>query len=726
MPAEFLVPSYDTQVVGLSVLIATFASYVALDLARRVRASDRLVALLWMTAGAFVMGSGIWAMHFVGMLAFSLPIPIGFDPSITAASWAAAIAVSGLALHVASRDRLTPLTLGIGSLAMGGGICVMHYTGMAAMQMAPRIVWNWPLVAASAVIAVTASAVALLIKFGLRRLQGLRARAAQLAAALVMGAAISGMHYVGMAAAGFPSGAVCGGAAGLGGQGLGTLIVVGSLVLLSLTLFTSLIDARMQARTAQLAQSLKLSNAQLQDANAELQRLAFCDPLTGVPNRALFDDRLRQALARADRHAGGPKAAPVGVLYIDLDGFKPINDSYGHAAGDVVLRQVAARLRTICRQADTLARLGGDEFVVLLEQVREREEIEVVARRIVQALARPYALTERSVLLASSIGIAVYPDHGPAERLMACADAAMYAAKRAGGSRHALYDPDMDKDAVRTDLLQALRQAVPNRQLQLYYQPKIESRSGRMRAVEALLRWHHPVLGMVPPAEFIPLAERHGVIVPIGNWVIDEACRQLADWQRAGRRLQVSINLSAHQVRQPDLAERIRGALERHGADASLLVCEFTESAAMEDTLGTQHTIDALEALGVRLSIDDFGTGHSSLAMLRHLRVQELKIDRLFVQDVATDTKSRDLVEAVVRLAHVLGMSVVAEGVETAAQRDALLALGCDELQGYFFGRPVAAAALAMPWAAPSGPAPAPAPEPPLRLSASVTSAALD
>ena len=723
MPAEFMVPSYDPQVVGLSVLIATFASYVALDLARRVRANDRLVATLWIMAGAFVMGTGIWAMHFVGMLAFSLPIELGFDASTTALSWGAAVGVSALALHVASRDRLTPLALAIGSLVMGGGICAMHYTGMAALEMAPGIVWRWPLVAASAAVAVAASAVALLIKFGLRRLRGLRASAAQLAAALVMGGAISGMHYIGMAAAGFPAGIVCGAAAdGLAGPGLGTLIVVGTLVMLSLALFTSLIDARMQARTAQLARSLKLSNAQLQDANAELQRLAFCDPLTGVPNRALFDDRLRHALACADRAGADAADGRVALLYIDLDGFKPINDSFGHATGDMVLRQVASRLRGICREADTLARLGGDEFVVLLERV-PRDEIEQVAQRIVQALSQPFELTQRRVLLASSIGIAVYPDHGPAERLMACADAAMYAAKRAGGSRWAFYDLGMDKDAVRSDLLQALREAVAQQQLRLHYQPKIDSRSGRVRAVEALLRWQHPVLGMVPPGDFVPLAERHGVIVPIGNWVIDEACRQLAAWQRAGRRLRVSINLSAHQVRQPDLVDRIRGALERHGADARLLVCEFTESAAMEDTLGTQRTIDALEALGVRLSIDDFGTGHSSLAMLRHLRVQELKIDRLFVQDVATDAKARDLVEAVVRLAHVLGMHVVAEGVETAAQRDVLLALGCDEMQGYLFGRPVAPAALGM---TPAMASARPATEPALQFSASVTGAVLD
>jgi diguanylate cyclase (GGDEF)-like protein len=665
MPLSFLQPSYDPLVVGLSVLIAAFASYVALDLARRVHANDSVSAAAWIVAGAAVMGSGVWAMHFIGMLAFSLPIPIGYAPGTTALSWVAAVAVSALALGIASRERLTALTLGGGSLAMGGGICAMHYTGMAAMEMAPGIVWNRPLVALSAVIAGGASAVALLIFFGMRRLQGRRARVAQAGAALLMGLAISGMHYVGMAAAGFPEGSVCVSADGLGGQGLGTMIVVAVVVLLSLATFTALVDARLQARAVQLASSLAQSNEQLQTANAELQRLAFCDPLTGVPNRALFHDRLGQALARADRlPAGEAGSIRAALLYIDLDGFKPINDHHGHAAGDEVLRQVAARLRTICREVDTLARLGGDEFVLLLEQLSHAPEAEVVAQRVVAALSRPYLLGGREVRLAASVGLALYPMHGGAERLLAGADTAMYAAKRDGGHRYQLYHPGLQSQGVRTDLLQALREAVPLGQLQLYYQPKVDSRSGSTLAMEGLLRWNHPTLGLVGPGDFIPLAERHGLIVPLGNWVIEEASRQLALWAREGHPWTLSINLSPHQLRQPDLVKRIAEALERHGADPRRLVCEITESAAMEDAIATRQVIEALQAQGIRLSLDDFGTGHSSLAMLRHLRVQELKIDRLFVQEVASDDTSRGLVAAVVQLAHVLGLRVVAEGVE--------------------------------------------------------------
>ncbi|MCB1998445.1 MAG: diguanylate cyclase [Burkholderiaceae bacterium] len=332
---------YEPGVVALSMLIAAFASYVALDLARRVRGPDRASARAWIAGGALVIGSGVWSMHFVGMLAFELPIALGYRADMTLWSWVAAVGVSGLALALASRETLTPRVLATGAVAMGGGICAMHYVGMAAIDVAPGIVWNWAIVATSALIAVVASAAALLIFFGMRRLRGLQARLAQVGAALVMGAAISGMHYTGMAAAGFPEGTLCLSADALGGDNLGALVIAATVVLLSITLVTSIVDARLQARANLLANRLAATNRELQVANDELQRLAFNDPLTGVPNLARFDDRLQHALTlaarRPDRH--------LGVLFIDLDGFKSVNDSWGHAVGDQLLRQVAGRLR---------------------------------------------------------------------------------------------------------------------------------------------------------------------------------------------------------------------------------------------------------------------------------------------------------------------------------------------------------------------------------------------
>jgi len=681
-----LTPTYDAGIVALSMLVATFASYVALDLARRVREHRSWAAWTWTLGGAFVMGSGVWAMHFIGMLAMSLPVPLGYAPSTTLVSWAAAVGVSALALAIAGRERLTAPTLLGGALAMGGGICAMHYTGMAALEMAPGIVWNPRWVALSALIACGASAVALLIFFGVRRLSGLKAHAAQAGAALVMGLAISGMHYSGMAAAGFPSDSLCLSADGLGGRSLGTVVLLAVVVLLTIALFTTALDARMQARAARLAQSLSA-------ANAELQRIAFFDVLTGVPNRALFEDRLKQAVARAERDAqrggvfGGAKLA---LLFVDLDGFKPVNDSFGHAAGDIVLRQVADRLRRVVREADTLARLGGDEFVLLVEDVSGVPDAVATAQRVLRALAEPFDVAGRPIALSASLGVVVFPDHATSDKLLSGADAAMYAAKRAGGATYAVFEPHMqDGAAAQLEMLQDLREALARGQLRLYYQPKIDSQSGRVRSVEALLRWQHPRHGQVSPAQFVPLAERFGLIVAIGSWVIDEACRQVAAWADEGRRLRVSINLSAYQLRQPDIAARIGAAIVRHGLQPDQLVCELTESAAMEDTQQTQRVLEALAQLGVKLSIDDFGTGYSSLAKLRRMRAHELKIDREFVADVARDADARAVVDAIVRLGHALGLRIVAEGVETAAQRDALTALGCDELQGFLFARPL-------------------------------------
>jgi predicted signal transduction protein with EAL and GGDEF domain len=339
----------------------------------------------------------------------------------------------------------------------------------------------------------------------------------------------------------------------------------------------------------------------------------------------------------------------------------------------------------VVRSADTLARLGGDEFVLLLEDVTSIADAVATAQRMLHGLARPFDVTARQVTLSASIGVVVFPDHAEGDKLLANADAAMYAAKRNGGNTYAVFEPHMQEGvSAQLELQQDLREAVARAQLKLHYQPKVDSRTGRVRSVEALLRWQHPQLGLVMPAEFIPLAERFGTIVPIGGWVIEEACRQLAAWAAEGRRMRVSINLSAHQLRQPDIAVRVGAAIVR----------EITESAAMEDTQTTTRVLDELAGLGIELSIDDFGTGYSSLAKLRGMRAHELKIDREFVADVDRDADARAVVDAIVRLGHALGLRIVAEGVETAAQRDTLRALGCDELQGYYFAQALPPEAL--------------------------------
>ncbi|MCW5658535.1 MAG: EAL domain-containing protein [Burkholderiaceae bacterium] len=708
---NFLTARYDPWLVLTSVWIASLASYVALDLAKRVRGPDLQVARIWWVAGSLAMGTGIWSMHFTGMLAFSLSgVALGYTLPATVLSWIAGVAVSGVALAVASRGRLGFRRLATGSIAMALGICAMHYIGMAALDMAPGVVWDPLIVAASAAIALAASAAALSIFFWLRTVSQRHGLWMQALAALAMGLAISGMHYTGMAAVSFPEGSVCLSATQLSADRLGATVIVASVLLLAATQFTSVLDARMQGKANRLAQSLREANAKLRSAFEELKKHAFIDVLTGLPNRVLFEDRLAHAVARCSRadrrHADAARAASrLAVLFVDLDGFKPVNDSLGHAAGDIVLKQVATRLLHEVRSADTVARIGGDEFVLLVEDLTSADAALALADRLVRRLAQPFDVLHTQVELSASIGTVVYPDQGNAAKLVAHADAAMYAAKRAGGNTHALFESHMTAGAdAQMALLHDLRHAAERGELHLYYQPKIEGRRGAVSGVEALLRWNHPTRGPVSPAEFIPIAERFGLIGGIGNWVIDEACRQMRAWWADGLHLRVAVNLSVHQLRQEDLVQRIRDALVRNDISPARLTCEITESAAMDDLEATRRAFEKLVHSGVQLSIDDFGTGHSSLAYLRSLPATQLKIDRSFVQDIGGESGA--IVDAVVRLAHALGLRVVAEGVETEDQRDRLLALGCDELQGFLFARPMAPDALAQ-WLRQSQAAPA-------------------
>jgi diguanylate cyclase len=418
------------------------------------------------------------------------------------------------------------------------------------------------------------------------------------------------------------------------------------------------------------------------------------DSLTQLPTRVYFEDRLAAAATKADATSGR-----LALLFIDLDGFKPVNDTYGHSIGDLVLEQVGQRLKSMSRGKDVVARVGGDEFLLLLTNVSSQEAIAHVADRLIQGLSHPYAAEGREVMISCSVGIAMYPDGCSHAKLIARADAAMYSSKRSGGSKHCFYSSAMDADAeAQFELLRDLRKGVAAKEFELFYQPKIDAKSGKVTAVEALLRWKHPTRGLLLPSTFIPIAERFGLIGAIGNWVIEDACRQSRQWREKGVRMRVAINLSAHQMRQDDIVERITDALKEHRIHPSLLTCEITESAAMEDTKTTQTTFRRLGELGTHLSIDDFGTGYSSLSYLRKLPAEELKIDRSFIQDLEHSADARAVVDAVIKLAHALGLKVVAEGVENQRQQEVLVKMGCDELQGFLFAKPMSARALML-WA---------------------------
>ncbi|WP_285414634.1 bifunctional diguanylate cyclase/phosphodiesterase [Variovorax sp. efr-133-TYG-130] len=694
LPA-FLPSQHNLWAVAASLLLATLASYVALDLSRRVRHASGRPHLLWWALGSLAMGTGIWSMHFVGMLGFSLPISLGFSGGLTLASWVAGVMASGVALWVASKADYGLRRIAVASLAMAVGICGMHYIGMAALDMAPPIVWHAPTVLLSLLIGLGASAAALFIFKYLGNAHSNHRVAFQFLASVVMGIAICGMHYTGMAAASFPADSVCLSAGQLGGTGLTAIVGLASGLLLLGTLFTSILESRLQLVARRLSRSLEEANAELTQANQELQKRAFTDALTGLPNRVLFEDRLRHALARMNRANQLQVEERIAVLFVDLDGFKPINDSFGHSAGDRILCVAAERLARTTREGDTVARIGGDEFLLLLEGVRDRAECAEAANRVLRALGEPFSVQGKQLQIACSIGIVLHPEQGEPDKLVANADAAMYEAKRAGGGNYVMFESHMGADAAKQLQLQSdLRRAVELKQFELYYQPKINGTGHGISGVEALVRWNHPQHGLIGPTEFIGLAERFGLIVHLGDWILDEACRQIAQWQAQGTRMCVAVNLSVMQLREVDFVARVERALLRHDVPATLLLCEITESVAMEDIKATQRTFEGLARVGVFLSIDDFGTGYSSLSHLRKLPARQVKIDRSFVQDLQTKEDARAVIDAVIRLAHALGLSVVAEGVENEAQRDILIAMGCDELQGFLFSRPLPAGDL--------------------------------
>ncbi|HXF65573.1 MAG TPA: diguanylate cyclase [Burkholderiales bacterium] len=416
--------TYDWRLVVLSWIVAAIASYTALDLAGRVGAKQGWVSRLWLLGGAFAMGTGIWAMHFIGMLAFSLPIPLAYDIGLNALSWAIAMAASGVALYVAGRPAMTARNLALGAAFMGAGISSMHYTGMAALRMSPPIEYDPRLFAASVAIAIAASLAALWIAFQLRGRRAGAAILAKLGSALVMGFAVVGMHYTGMAAASFAPGSVSLAADSTGGMGAGTLaFVVGlaTISILAIALVISATDAHVAARTAQLAERLR-------QANEDLRNIALYDRLTGLPNRFLLEDRIDQARRRADR-----SGRPFAVMFVDLDRFKPVNDNFGHAIGDELLKAVAQRLLQCVRREDTVARVGGDEFVVVLTDLARASDAAQVGAKILEELAQPFLIGGYELDISCSIGISVYPEDGSdLETLMANADIAMYQAKKSG------------------------------------------------------------------------------------------------------------------------------------------------------------------------------------------------------------------------------------------------------------------------------------------------------
>jgi diguanylate cyclase (GGDEF)-like protein len=680
MEEAFLDWRFRADLWAASTAMAMFAAYVALDLARGVSSRHRFTAWRSLIASALALSAGTWAAHFIAMAGEPLPFALGYDSGLALAALGFALASSLAGVYLSARPDLNGARVLVAALVLGTGVCAVPTLSLMALRLSPAPHWNLPLVAAGWALACVCAGGALAIVAAQRRSAAQLGLGWQAAVALGLGGAIAIGNAAVLHAASVPLLTL---SLAMGRTSAGTMSALAALgvpALLALLLMSSVLEARFR----------KL----LKRTRDEVKRAAQTDRLTELPNRSMFEELLHVAAIRADR-----QQHKLALLFINVDGLKAVNESFGQSTGDAVLREVAQRLRKLAGTRDMVARAGGDEFLLMLEGNPTAKDAAHMAGRLLGSMNELCRIEDHEISMSCTVGVAVYPEHGTAAKLIAHAAAAMRHAKRTGGGTQCFFEERMVAGARdQVELLQDLRRAIANKELELHYQPKIHAPSGQITGAEALMRWKHPQRGMIGPNIFIPLAERYGLINALGNWLIEEVCRQIRAWRDQGLRMRVALNLSVHQLRQADLAERIVEALARHHIEPSLLTCEITESAAMDDTRVTLQMIEQLSAAGVHLSIDDFGTGYSSLSYLRQLAAEELKIDRSFVCDLETSADARAIVDAVVKLAQALGLKVVAEGVETEQQQEILRRLGCNELQGYLFAKPMSAGALAL-WA---------------------------
>lgn len=672
--------SYNPWLVVLSIALAALDAYVAFSVVGRIARSRGPAAVLWTGFGALAMGSGVWAMHFIGMLALEVPMPLGYDSQETALSSVPVILATGATLWLLAR-RSTHAGAVMAGVVLGLGMTSMHYLGVHALHIRPSIAWRLPWVAASLLLGLAGSTAAIWLHSMIWRGDRRHRWWLRVLAALMLGGTAAGVHYLGVAAMRFPAGAVSLEAGiGLHGLGLGLTISLVSGLLLLLTLCASLAHRQLQRHTEAIAREL----GQARDA---LSWLAYHDELTALPNRANVLDLLDRLLPLAQA-----EQFEVAVMFVDLDGFKSINDTLGHDVGDEFLRSVADALRASVRSRDTVARFGGDEFVVVLERFRSEANLVAICRKILSLVSRPVTVAGHSVSATPSIGVAMFPrDGGDAASLLRHADLAMYSAKEQGKAGYCFYQPRMSELARDRLLLSAeLREALQREEIVVYYQPKVELASRRVIGLEALARWPQPGRGLLLPKIFVPLAEGSGLIGQLGQVVLRQVARQLAQWRARGLPLvPVAINVSLQEIQDGHFVAALLGTLREFGLPHDLIEFEITESAAMKNAEHTLRQLRQLEALGFRMAIDDFGTGFSSLSHLRQLPTQSIKIDQSFVQGASRNPADRDITEAIIALARKLRLATIAEGIETEAQAAWLQEAGCEIGQGYLFVRPL-------------------------------------
>nr|WP_313403782.1 EAL domain-containing protein [Pseudomonas sp.] len=680
---------HDPWLVALSYVIASVGSLSTLTIARHLdQVQRRSMRLVWGLLGGLCLAGAIWSMHFIGMLAFQAPVAISYDLAITILSLLVALGAALLALYYMAMPRPGLSRQLLAAVIIGLGISAMHYSGMAAIRSAAQAYYHGGLFTLSIVIAISASFAALLLNRYVRHGSQKRQRWMMVSAALVMGAAIASMHYTGMAALNLlvPEGTPLQLRSADNSVQLVLIVASITLLILSLSLAAAWIGRKLDDKERDL-QRVNTLLVQLDQAKASLEQVAHFDPLTELLNRRGFN---RVFAATLEEHAVTGRT--LAVMFLDVDHFKRINDSLGHDAGDELLRVVAQRIRGALRERDIIARFGGDEFCVVAS-LDSSADPRALAARMLEQMKEPISLAGRRIVMTSSVGISLFPQDGSsAEELLKHADLALYQSKGSGRNVVHFFNPHLKQKAsyelqLEEDLRQTLLQ---DNGLLLYYQPIIDLRSGALSKLEALVRWHHPQHGLLTPERFIPIAEANGFIDQLDNWVLRRACLDLNALEQMGYPgLKIAVNCSALNLANDQLPGRIEQLLDATRCPAHCLELEVTESALLSNINRAIGILESIRALGLSLSIDDFGTGYSSLAYLRRLPLDTLKVDRSFIQDVANSSQDREIVHAIIAMAHALHLKVVAEGVETAEQLAFLQERDCDQVQGYLFSKPV-------------------------------------
>lgn len=668
---------YDITLLTLSLLACTIAALIIFDFVERLYIAPNSSRNKLLPIFALVIGSSIWANHILLSFAFKLDLGEARNafPSMTIIAWGFACITAFLNLNAASKRQLAPLTIVVSATLAGLSTLGLYYFDSASIHgfatMPSPDSFSTLVSLAFTIMIITG------LIFTLNRIKdysGVNPIPVKLLTALIVSLGVVAVHVA------FDQAFAHGEAvteATIYTQFMGIIV---ALVLLSIILIAFIFVLFFEKYGKQL---FKFSFFNHPDESINAQ--GTVDSLTKLANRNGFQQQLETARKRSER--GGTTFA---LAYIDLDHFKPINDQYGHQVGDVVLTAVAQRLNAAVRGCDFVARIGGDEFVAIIEEIKSNEDINPIADRIVQSIKEPFSINNLTVEISCSVGIALYPQDGDLAKLMVCADAAMYKAKESGKNQFKFYDADIESASDQMlELQRDLCIAIEKSEFSLSYQPKMDCKTLAPLGAEALIRWNHPTKGEVLPKTFIAAAERFGLINEISDWVIDETCRMIASAKQGGLDLNISINLSSHQFRNPNLVKDVLKTLKYYDLDTHNLTFEIKETIAIRNQEQFKLLLEKFNEAGIKVVLDDFGLHPISLAYLQDLNVTEIKLDKSFVADADQGKNAKSLIDAVVKLAHALNLRVVAEGVETQAQHDALVELNCDYMQGYLFSMPV-------------------------------------